>query len=228
MSQAHILIIEDDQDINTIIAKHLAKKGFKCEQAFTGTRGAVLLGSQSFDLVITDLMLPGIPGEDVVRFIRERDTAVPIIVVSARIAVSSKINLLNLGADDYLTKPFDLDELTARVEAQLRRNSVSAAKGIVNYHDWTIDCDARTLLAGGQPVPLTRTEYNVVELLITHPNKVFTKQELYELAWNEPYSVDDSTLNMHISNIRSKLKPSGTEVYVQTVWGLGFKLADVD
>lgn len=228
MPQQRILIVEDDADINTIMAKHLAKQGYECTQAFTGTDGVMLLSQTLFDMVIMDLMLPGIQGEDAVRLIRSRNALLPIIVVSARVSVTDKVNLLNMGADDYLTKPFDLDELAARVEVQFRKRTTRVVNDFIAFGDWTIDREARTLTVKDTPVPLTKTEFEVLELLVAHPNKVFTKHELYEMAWNEPYSVDDSTLNVHISNIRGKLKPSGTDSYIQTVWGLGFKLSHGD
>ena len=225
MPRQKILIIEDDEDINTIIFKHLSKRGYECTQAFSGSEGVAMLGCHRFDLIIMDLMLPGVQGEDVVKLIRDSNVQVPIIVVSARVSVSDKVTLLGMGVDDYLAKPFDLEELTARVEVQFRKAGMQSSGDIITYGEWVIDREAHTLVAKGEPVSLTRTEYAVVELLASHPNKVFTKHELYEMAWNEPYSVDDSTLNVHISNIRSKLKESGTDTYIQTVWGLGFKLA---
>lgn len=226
MPQHKILIIEDDADISTIVSKRLSNQGFECTQAFTGTDGIVMLDHHPFDMVIMDLMLPGLQGEDIIKLIRSRNTKLPVIVVSARVSVSDKISLLNMGADDYLTKPFDLDELIARVEVQFRKTDVQTIGNIVIYGDWAIDREARTLTVDDTPVPLTRTEYDLIELLVMNPNKVFTKHELFEMAWNEPYSVDDSTLNVHISNIRSKLKDSGTDTYIQTVWGLGFKLSE--
>lgn len=225
MPRQKILIIEDDSDINTITAKRLAKQGYECTQAFTGTEGAALLRRMAFDMVIMDLMLPGMQGEELIQLIRSRNLSIPVIVISARVSVEDKVDLLTMGADDYLTKPFDLDELAARVDVQFRRADMHASNDLVTYGEWTIDREARTLTVKGTPIPLTRTEYEVIELLVSHPNKVFTKHELYEMAWNEPYSVDDSTLNVHISNIRSKLKDSGTDSYIQTVWGLGFRLA---
>ncbi|MCI8305734.1 response regulator transcription factor [Adlercreutzia muris] len=239
-----ILVIEDDPSINEVVTAHLERQGHRCRQAFSGTEGTLLLREQRPDLVITDLMLPGITGEEIVRAIRAADGALPIIVISARITAADKIMLLQEGADDYLTKPFDLDELSARIAVQCRhrtacnRDGVSASDdaaadghgpdssgaAVLRFRDWVLNGDERTFAVGGIPVALTRTEFNILELLMARPRKVFTKQELFELAWGEPYSVEDSTVNVHVSNLRRKLKPTGTDGYLQTVWGMGFKL----
>lgn len=245
---AAVLIVEDDADISGIVADHLERAGYACSQAFSGTEARLVLeraaaagtadpsapdagsfASAPFDVVVCDLMLPGMPGEDIVRLIRETDAATPIIVTSARTAATDKIDLLKLGADDYLAKPFDLDELVARIEVQLRHRGRAATPlpggRVLRVGSWELDREARTLAVDGEDVPLTRIKFNIAELLAAHPKKVYTKQELFELAWGEPYASDDSTVSVHVSNIRSKLRPTGTDGYIQTVWGLGFKLA---
>ena len=230
---AHILVIEDDIDINDVVAASLGRAGYACTQAFSGSEARLLLqagaatGKQPFDLVITDLMLPGASGEDLVREIRARSDA-PVIVVSARTGANDKVELLKLGADDYLAKPFDLDELAARVAVQLRHaaRGTARAASALRYKDWALDPEARTLVAAGQPVKLTRLEFGIVETLVRRPKKVFTKQELFQAAWNEDCVVEEKAVNVHVSNIRGKLKPSGTDAYIETVWGIGFKLAD--
>lgn len=235
---ADILIIEDDPSINEVVCAHLERRGCRCRQAFSGTEGLLLLQEQRPDVVVTDLMLPGIPGEEIVRSIRDADGELPIIVISARITASDKITLLKAGADDYLTKPFDLDELHARIDVQLRHRRTRPGDGAAPassneavrprrslvFQTWELDRDGRVFRAKGEEVALTRTEFNILELLMARPQKVFTKQELFELAWGEPYSVEDSTVNVHVSNLRRKLKPTGTDSYLQTVWGMGYKL----
>lgn len=231
---ADILIIEDDPSINEVVCAHLERRGYRCRQAFSGTEGLMLLREQRPDVVITDLMLPG---EKIVRAIRDADSALPIIVISARITAADKISLLQAGADDYLTKPFDLDELQARIEVQRRHRAERANTGtgasatdaggyqrLLAFRRWELDPDGRVFRVDGEEVALTRTEFNILELLMGRPQKVFTKQELFELAWGEPYSVEDSTVNVHVSNLRRKLKPTGTDNYLQTVWGMGYKL----
>ena len=225
---ASIVIIEDDADINEVVAVHLRRNGFACTQAFSGSEGRLLLsGSEPFDLVITDLMLPGMAGEDVVRLVRARGD-MPVIVMSARTTAADKVALLKLGADDYLTKPFDLDELHARVAVQLRHASRGAARtsSVLRFKNWTLDTEARTLAAAGEPVKLTRLEFGIVEALVRRPKKVFTKRELFEAAWHEECFVEDKAVNVHVSNIRGKLRASGTDAYIETVWGIGFKLAE--
>lgn len=234
---ADILIIEDDPSINEVVCAHLERRSYRCRQAFSGTEGLLLLREQRPDVVITDLMLPGVPGEEIVRAIRGADSALPIIVISARITAADKISLLQAGADDYLTKPFDLDELQARIEVQRRHHAERAHAGtaastakadgssqLLAFRRWELDPDGRVFRVDGEEVALTRTEFNILELLMGRPQKVFTKQELFELAWGEPYSVEDSTVNVHVSNLRRKLKPTGTDGYLQTVWGMGYKL----
>lgn len=228
---ADILIIEDDPSINEVVCAHLERRGYRCRQAFSGTEGLMLLREQRPDVVITDLMLPGVPGEKIVRAIRDADSALPIIVISARITAADKISLLQAGADDYLTKPFDLDELQARIEVQRRHRAEGASatdaggyQRLLAFRRWELDPDGRVFRVDGEEVALTRTEFNILELLMGRPQKVFTKQELFELAWGEPYSVEDSTVNVHVSNLRRKLKPTGTDNYLQTVWGMGYKL----
>lgn len=241
---ARILIIEDDADINEVIATHLSRNGFACTQAYSGSEARLLLEASTradfpYDLVITDLMLPGARGEELVSLIRTRGE-VPVIVVSAQGEPAGKAELLRCGADDYLVKPFDLDELLARVTVQLRhaarvRNGAAVphegeaspgkAEPVV-YREWELDRESRSFKVAGESVKLTRIEYNIIEALVRRPKKVFTKQELFEVAWNEECFVEEKAINVHVSNIRGKLKPTGTDSYIETVWGIGFKLAD--
>ncbi len=232
---ARVLVIEDDAAINDVVATRLSRDGHAVTQAFSGSEARLLLGEKNlgFDVVICDLMLPGATGEELVGLIRSRDAAMPVIVISARTTAADKIDLLRLGADDYLTKPFDLDELAARVEVQLRHRGAEVGAGEVLRHQrWTLDPEARTLAVApgeggekGGEVSLTKIEFNILEALVRRPNRVFSKAELFELAWGEPFAGDDSTVAVHVSNIRAKLRATGTDEYVKTVWGMGFKLA---
>ena len=236
-----VLVIEDDADINEVVCAHLARRGYEATPARSGTEARAILKAARFDAVVTDLMLPGVPGEALVAQLRASGEGAPIIVISARAEVDDRVALLTMGADDYLVKPFDLDELTARIEAQLRArgygrgagssSDAGAAPGegpsgrhVLTAGRWTIDEDAHVFAVDGRPVALTNLEFAIVALLAAHPNTVFTKQQLYELCWGEPWAGDDNTVTAHLSRIRAKLRPTGTDGYVATVWGIGVKL----
>lgn len=231
-----ILIVEDDASISDIVCSTLSEEGYECLPAYSGTEARMLIEQGlAFDLAICDLMLPGLPGEEVVALIRSKST-VPILVTSAKAQVVDRVALLRMGADDYLVKPFDLDELSARVEALLRRSATTYGQGNGAFENeeqpcvfgtWRLFENARRLEANGQQIRLTRTEFDIVAALVRHPQKVFTKRELYEAAWHEEALVEEKAINTHISNIRSKLKATGTDSYIETVWGIGFKLADL-
>lgn len=235
---ARVLVIEDDAAINEVVATRLSRDGHAVTQAFSGSEARLLLGaagekSGGFDVVVCDLMLPGATGEELVGLIRSRGSETPVVVISARTTAADRVDLLRLGADDYLSKPFDLDELAARVEVQLRHRGAPAPGGrTLRWRRWELDPEARTLAVApgegderGGAVSLTRIEFNILEALVRRPNRVFSKSELFELAWGEPFAGDDSTVAVHVSNIRSKLRETGTDDYIKTVWGMGFKLA---
>ena len=211
-----ILIVEDDTDINNAICEYLTQKGCACTQAFSGTEGRLYWQQGGLDLVVADLMLPGISGQQLIAQIR-RDAALPVIVLSARTALEDKAELL--------TKPFSLEELWLRIGVQLRHAGGSGGhEAALTYKDWTINTETRTLTVKGEPVVLTLHEFEIVALLAARPQKVFTRQEIFERVWNQAYFVEDKTINVHISNIRAKLRPTGTDGYIKTVWGIGFKL----
>lgn len=217
-----ILIIEDDTNINNMIAEYLGENGYECVQAFSGSEGALRFSMEKFALIILDLMLPGITGEEL---IKQFSGKVPVIVLSAKIELDSKVDLLSAGANDYICKPFDLPELLVRIQVQLRNVSTAGQSQEILYRDWRINPETMEMRAAGLPVEFTKHEFKILELLARHPKKVFTKQVIYEYAWEEEYYVEDKTINVHISNIRAKLKSSGTDEYIQTVWGMGFKLS---
>ena len=222
-----ILLIEDDTDINNAVCEYLTRQGCRCRQAFSGTEGLLYWRQEGADLLVVDLMLPGLNGQALLAEVR-RTAAVPVIVLSARTAVQDRVELLRLGADDYLTKPFSLEELWLRIGVQLRHAGAARPAGedtapTIRYKDWEIDPEKRSLVAAGQPVELTLHEFEIVALLASRPQKVFTRQEIFEQVWNQTYFVEDKTINVHISKIRAKLRPTGTDGYIRTVWGIGFK-----
>lgn len=214
-----ILIIEDDNSINQMVKEYLQLHGYTCTQAFSGAEALHILEKQGFDLILLDLMLPEISGEEMIAGI-SRNTKV--IVVSAKTSVLDKVQLLQMGANDYLCKPFDLKELLARVEVQLRDGE--PASQTLHYRNWTLDLLGKHFLVDEQTIEVTHHEFKILELFMRHPKQVFSKQAIYEYAWGEEYYVADKTINVHISNIRMKLKPTHTEDYLETVWGMGFRL----
>lgn len=217
-----ILIIEDDQYINNMITEYLQAHHYNCTQAFSGSEGALRFSMVTYDLILLDLMLPGQSGEELIHLFAGK---VPVIVLSAKHELDSKVELLSSGANDYICKPFDLRELLVRIQVQLRNTKVTGPQNEICYKDWTINPDTQEMTAAGELIELTRHEFKILELLCKHPKKVFTKQVIYEYAWEDNYFVEDKTINVHISNIRGKLKPTGTDIYIQTVWGMGFKLS---
>ena len=201
-----ILIVEDDAQNNQMLRKYLEEHDYVCSQAFSGSEAKLLFSIQEFDLILLDLMLPGIPGEELVSLFSEKT---PVIVLSAKSGLDSKVEALSSGADDYLCKPFQLPELLVRIQVQLRRKDKAVQSGclednVYRHKEWILNPDTQELTAAGAPI---------------------SKQTIYEYAWGEEYLAEDKTLNVHISNIRSKLKDSGTDSYIQTVWGMGFKLS---
>lgn len=219
-----ILIAEDDNGINSMLQTALTREGYVCVGAYSGTEALLRLQSETFSLVILDLMLPGLEGQEVLRQAR-KFTDVPVIVLSAKDALDTKVDLLTLGANDYMTKPFELPELIARVMVQLRntRHPESVSR-VLSYDALSMDMDSKAFSANGNIVPLTAQELKIMELFLRHPGKVFSKNEIYEYAWDDYYIGEDKTINVHISNIRQKLKKYAGREYIETVWGLGFKL----
>lgn len=222
----NILIIEDDTDINNVISETLTKAGYHCTQAFSGTEALMCLDRDTFALAVMDLMLPGLSGESLLPKLKEKQQ-IPVIVVSAKDSLDSKVNLLTSGAEDYLTKPFEIQELVARVGVQIRRfaGDDDVNSKMLKYKDLVLNQESFTASVNGTEIPLTKQEFKILELLLSHPNKVHSKQEIYDYAWDDIYIGEDKTINVHISNIRKKLKAVTEDEYIDTVWGIGFRLA---
>jgi len=227
MDSIHILVVEDDPDINNLLAKIVTNAGYDCRQAYSGSEAALLSERYTYDLILLDLMLPGLTGEELIENLR-RGKTMPIIVLSAKAGLEDRVNVLKLGADDFIPKPFNNEEVLARVEAQLRRYkkfSSPAAGGKLSCGDLTLDRESVTVTAAGSPVALTAREFEILALLMERPAKVFTREQIYERVWGEEYMGDDNTVNVHISNLRSKLAKASRTEYIKTVWGIGFKFA---
>lgn len=251
---AKILIIEDDTDINNLLARIMGRQGHEAVQAFSGTEGKLRLELERYDLMLLDLMLPGMMGEDLIREIRQRDPDLPIIVLSAKSALEERVSVLELGADDYLVKPFAVEEVAARVAGALRRSArwqelagqaqavsgmqregalswqaVSESQGggqqPLRFKDMTLDADRREVRVHGQLLNLTAHEYDILHILIREPGKVYSRERLYELVWQGGYYGEDNTVNVHVSNLRKKIAAVDSSAYIATVWGIGFRMS---
>lgn len=223
-----ILIIEDNTEINHMIADALKKAGYECTQAFSGTEALLYYEKENFSLVLMDMMLPGLCGDELFPKMKAMKD-VPVIVVSAKDEMDTKVQMLTSGAEDYITKPFELPELIARVAVQIRRSSNSKEEETggsrLTYKELVLDEPSFTVLVNDNEVQLTKREFQILALLVAHPKRVFTKQDIYDCAWNEIYIGEDKTINVHISNIRKKLKEFTDTEFIETVWGIGYKLA---
>lgn len=225
---SNILVIEDDSQINDLIVKALMDEGYLCTSAFSGTEGLLLLQHECFDLILLDLMLPGLSGEELLKKVKNQlNLDVPFIVLSAKDEIDTKVNLLTLGAEDYLTKPFEIKELKARVMVQLRKKGIiSEGTILLKYKDLELNKENFSVRVNGEFLSFTRQEFKILELLMSYPDKIFSKQAIYDYAWGEIYIGEDKTINVHISNIRQKLKKVTLDEYIETVWGIGFKLCN--
>lgn len=224
---ANVLVVEDDLDINTLLSKILKKEGYEVRQAFSGSEGKMCLEFFEFDIVLLDLMLPGITGEEFIEEIRQVKN-IPIMVISAKTAMEDKINVLKLGADDFISKPFDVNEVLARVEALLRRSKITTNNEVIDileYKRLTLEPKSREVKVNERELQLTSKEFKILELLVSNPKKVFTKGNLFETVWEEEFFGDDNTINVHISNLRNKIAVLDNEnEYIKTIWGVGFKM----
>jgi len=219
-----LLIIEDDAAVHALLKETLTLQHYQVLDAFSGTEGLLLFQQHAVDLVLLDLMLPGLAGEEVIRRMRQA-SGVPVIALSAKVDQATKLDLLTHGADDYVTKPFDIEELLARISIQLRHHQAdSSTSQTLTYHTIVANLETRVVTVAGQPIHLTSREFAILVLLLRHPQKVFSRANLYESVWQEPYLASDKTVNVHVSNLRLKLNRNGGQ-YIQTVWGIGFKLA---
>jgi DNA-binding response OmpR family regulator len=220
-----ILIIEDNRDVNMLLTEALVKEGYQVEAAYDGLAGSKALKTGEFDLLLLDIMLPYISGDELLKELRSYSD-IPVIILSAKDMISTKIDLLKLGADDYITKPFDLGEVAARVATQLRRaHRQQKTVSIVSYKDILLDSNTKHVTVNGEVLELTAKEYHILELLLLNQGKVFSKANIYETVWGEEYLGDDNAVKTHMSNLRSKLKKANSdEEYIETAWGLGYRL----
>lgn len=222
-----IMVVEDNDDINNLLVKILTPAGYQVTQVYSGSEAALRLENETPDLILLDLMLPGMSGDKLLHTLRsERALDVPVIILSARAGVSDKVNLLKLGADDYITKPFEPDELLARIEAALRRVGKEASdERILRYRALALSPALRQVTFDDVALNLTAHEFDILELLMRQPEKVYTRESLYEQVWHGGYYGENNTVNVHVSNIRKKLKAIDPDAdYIETVYGIGFKM----
>lgn len=223
----HILVVEDDNDINQLLCKILKKSGYFPQAAYSGTEALIYLERQEWDMVLLDLMLPGLTGEELLVKIHEQNS-VPVIVISAKEEQQTKVATLRIGADDYITKPFDIEEVSARIDSHLRRYKRLASiapSNRIKYKDISLDKDTKVVTINHNEVLLTAREFSILELFISFPKKVFSKTNLFESVWEDTFVGDDNTINVHISNLRNKLsKANPEEDYIETLWGMGYRL----
>lgn len=222
-----ILIIEDDVAISDMVKNYLIKEGFSVTTAFDGEEGVVKFLNDDFDLIILDLMLPKLDGLDTMKIIRNK-SSVPILIMSAKGSDVEKAVGLELGADDYIAKPFSMIEISARIKAAIRRAtkySTNKEDNIIKIKDITIDLDSFLVSKNGQNIQLTSKEFDILKLFVKNPNRVFTKAQIYSFAWKEEYYGDENVINVHMRRLREKIEddPSKPE-YIKTLWGIGYKL----
>lgn len=217
-----ILIVEDDISIHNVIEELLKKQNYITYKAYSGTEAILLLEKEKYDLILLDLMLPAISGEEIIE--KVKDT--PIIVLSAKISSDDKVNCLLSGANDYITKPFDGKELLARIEVQLRSKNNSNIKDTLKYKDLELLNDNHTLLVSNKKVSLTKTEYAILKHLLLNPNQVITKNKLLDLISMDTEDCDENSLRVHISNLRRKIREYTENEYIESIWGIGFKMKE--
>ena len=215
-----ILIVEDDLEIGNVLQEILIAEGYRIARAFSGTEALLFLSNHSPDLVLLDLMLPGLCGEEVLRAIQD----IPVIVLSAKVDLDHKVDLLSGGAVDYITKPFYPRELLARMAIHLRTVRSSLNRGILVFDELELNMDTRLLNVQGKEIKLTRTEFAILKLLMINPNQVITKSQLLDRISDDTPDCTEGSLKMHISNLRKKLREVSEKDSIEAIWGIGFKM----
>lgn len=227
MSQNTILIVEDHHEISDMLSSFLKENGYETECAYNGREAAACLKNNSYTLILMDLMLPYRSGNDLIQELRTYSN-VPVICLSAKSGMETRLEVLRMGADDYILKPFDLNEVLVRIEVVLRRSNAKSqmAKKELTFQNLLLDMENKCASINGTPLVLTAKEFAILQLFLEYPNKTFSKANIYESIWQETYYYEDNTLNVHMSNLRNKLKKAdGSTEYIETVWGIGYRLA---
>lgn len=217
-----ILIVEDDISIHNVIEELLKKENYKTYNAYSGTEALLLLEKDKYDLILLDLMLPALSGEEIIK--KVKDT--PIIVLSAKASADDKVNCLLSGANDYITKPFDSKELLARIEVQLRKKNNYNIMENLKYKELELLNDNHTLLICNKKISLTKTEYAILKQLLLNGNQVIPKNKLLDLISMDTEDCDENSLRVHISNLRRKIRDYTENEYIESIWGIGFKMKE--
>ena len=215
-----IAVIEDDQHIGNIIENALKKEGYGVLRAYSGTEALYLLSHNTPDLILLDLMLPGLAGEEIL----SKMDGIPVIVVSAKVGIDDKVNLLLSGAVDYITKPFEIRELLARISVQFRKEEKQSLISILKVDNLVLDLTSHEVTVNDTQVHLTKTEYAIFKLLMQNPNQVISKSVILERIFEATPDCTERSLKQHISNLRKKLRDAGDKEYIEAVWGIGFKI----
>ena len=219
---SHILIIDDDIHINEMLEEVLIQEGYQVSHAYSGTEALLFLANEKPDLILLDLMLPGLTGEEELSQIEK----IPVIVMSAKVEVKDRVALLLNGAEDYITKPFEIEELLARIVVQLRKSTRSDSSEKLMYREITVNMVTHEAWVGEHEVKLTKTEFAILKILLEHPKQVITKTVLLDRVSEETPDCMESSLRVHISNLRKKLREISGKDYIEAVWGIGFKMAE--
>ena len=230
-----VLIVEDEMNIVDIVRFNLQREGYATLEAYDGEAGLALAREKKPDLILLDVMMPKMMGFDVCRALRAEGDNVPVIILTAREEEEDKILGLEIGADDYITKPFDPVEVLARVKSQLRRYTLLGAKpetaperGIYTVGGVTLNEDAKSVTVDGESVSLTPLEFNILQLLIRSPGRIYSSSQIYELVWNENSLGAETSVAVHIRHLRQKIEINPSEPrYLKVVWGLGYKMEDL-
>lgn len=219
-----VLVIEDDKTINSLLCSIITKSGYSVDSADNGLDGLRKALSSDYNIILMDLMLPLKTGEEILKELRKVKNT-PVIIISAKSEVYNRIELFKIGADDYITKPFDIDEVMLRIQAVLRRTEAQASE-ILCFKEMKLDTDSKRVYIGDNELNCTATEYSILEAMLKNPKTIFSKRRLYESISGDSYLNDDNTMNVHISNLRKKIAKFTAEEYIETVYGMGYRLVN--
>lgn len=217
-----ILIIDDDIYIGNVLEEALIKEGYRVSRAYSGTEALLVLSQSKPNLVLLDLMLPGLKGEEVL----PRIEGIPVIILSAKVDIDHKVALLLGGAADYVTKPFNTKELLARIAVQLRGSGIASGASVLTFDDITLNMDTHIVTIGITEIKLTRTEYAILKLLMQNPTQIITKSRLLDRISEDTPDCTENSLKTHISHLRAKLRKGTGKEYIEAVWGIGFKMKE--